>query len=71
MSSDEPFTLRQKVRLAVASIAVILVIILVLQNQEMVSTRLFMWSLDMPRFVLLGSVFLVGGLAGYLVAQRR
>lgn len=64
-------TLLEKLRLVVALIAVALVVILFFQNQETVTTHVFFWTVAMPRFVLLGSVFVMGALAGYLVAHSR
>ncbi len=59
----------QKLRLSVIVILVLLVFVLIVQNQEVVVTNVFMWRLSMPRFVLLGVAFFAGGLAGYLVGR--
>jgi uncharacterized integral membrane protein len=59
----------QKVRLSLAVILVVLVFVLIIQNQEMVVTKIFLWSPEMPRFVLLGGTFLAGGFAGYMVGR--
>ena len=59
----------QKLRLSLTVILVVLVFVLIIQNQEVVVTKVFLWSPSMPRFVLLGLTFLVGGLAGYMVGR--
>ncbi len=69
--STEQLTLKQKVRVGIGALAVVLVLILFFQNQETVSTRVLFWSMEMPRFVLLASVFLLGSLAGFLFGRRR
>jgi uncharacterized integral membrane protein len=62
-------TLRSKLRITVVAVAALLAFVLIVQNQEEVSTRVLLWTIDMPRFVLLGVVFFMGGAAGYLVGR--
>lgn len=62
-------TFLQKIRLGVVAVVAVLMLVLVMQNQESVVTRVYFWRLEMPRFVLLGTVFLVGAFAGYLTGR--
>lgn len=67
MREKRPFTSTLKVILAVALLAAVL--IMVLQNQEPVSTRVLLWSIEGPRFIVLALVFLAGVLAGYVLGR--
>lgn len=60
---------RRKFKIAFAGILLVLVLILVIQNQEPVSTEILLWSFDAPRFALLASVFLLGIVVGYLFGR--
>lgn len=60
---------RRKLKIAFAGILLVLVLILVIQNQDPVSTEVLLWSFDAPRFALLASVFLVGIVVGYLFGR--
>lgn len=60
---------KQKFRLAAVIILALLVIVLIVQNREVAVTHLFLWTVSTPRFVLLGSTFLIGGLAGYMIGR--
>ncbi len=62
-------TFQSKARLSIIAILALLVFILVVQNQETVSTQVYFWTVEMPRFVLLGTFFFVGGFAGYMVGR--
>lgn len=67
MRERRPFTSTLKFLLALSLLAVVL--IMVFQNQEPVSTRILLWSLEGPRFVVLALVFLAGVLAGYVLGR--
>lgn len=67
VSERRPST--RKFKIAFAGILLVLVLILVIQNQEPVSTEVLLWSFDVPRFALLASVFLVGIVVGYLFGR--
>ena len=67
MREKRPFTSTLKFILAVALLTAVL--ILVFQNQEPVSTRVLLWSIEGPRFIVLALVFLAGVLAGYVLGR--
>jgi uncharacterized integral membrane protein len=62
-------TFRDNLQITVTVLVALLVLVLILQNQETAVTEVYFWTLEMPRFVLLAAVFLVGGLAGYLLGR--
>jgi uncharacterized integral membrane protein len=62
---------RDQLRAALLLIVVALFLVLIIQNTESVSTRVFFWVVEMPRFILLGSMFVVGGIIGYLAGRRE
>jgi uncharacterized integral membrane protein len=64
--SDQPVSLYRKVRMALAVVILFIVLVLILQNQDPVTTRILFWAVEMPRFILLGGVFLMGAAVGYL-----
>lgn len=47
-----------------------MLVILMIQNQGVMTTRFLFWSLAMPGFVLLASVVLLGAIAGYAVGRK-
>ena len=57
-----------KAKIIVASIAVVLMIIVVAQNTQSVETRILFVTLAMPRAVLLMLTFGIGAVVGLLVA---
>lgn len=61
---------RGTVRTVAVAAAAIVALVLVVQNQEPVHTQVLFWSLEMPRFALLGGVYLLGAVTGW-VARRR
>ena len=67
MASDRPLT--SKLKFAVTGILLVAVLVLVVQNQEPVSTDLLFWSVEAPRFALLAFVFLAGVLAGHVLGR--
>ena len=64
-------TLGQKLKLVAAAAVAIVALLLVVQNQEPTQTRFLTWSLEMPRFALLGFVWLLGVAAGWFLRRRR
>ncbi len=67
MRERRPFTSTLKFLLALSLLAVVLT--MVIQNQEPVSTRVLLWSVEGPRFVVLALVFLAGVAAGYILGR--
>jgi len=53
-------------KLILAAIGGILAIILIMQNTHTVETKVFFWSVPMPRALLLAVTFLIGFVAGIL-----
>lgn len=49
-----------------AGLLVALALVLVVQNQEAVQSQLFFWQVEMPRFALLGIVYLLGVTTGWI-----
>lgn len=45
-------------------------LVLVVQNQEAVQTRVLFWTVEMPRFALLATVYLLGAATGWVVHWR-
>lgn len=58
-----------KLKIAFAGILLVLVLVLIIQNQEPVSTEVLLWTLEAPRFALFASVFLMGIIVGYLFGR--
>lgn len=67
MSEKRPMT--SKLKFAVAGILLVIVLVLVIQNQEPVSTDILFWSVEAPGFALLAFVFLAGVVTGYVVGR--
>ena len=61
---------RDQLRAALLVIVLALFLVLIVQNTEVVATRVFFWVVEMPRFILLGSMFIVGGIIGFLAGRR-
>lgn len=57
------------IKYVVAGVLLVVVLILVVQNQEPVSTEVLLWSIEAPRFALLALVFLAGVVAGYVLGR--
>jgi uncharacterized integral membrane protein len=64
-------TLRTRIKLAVAAVLVVLMIIVVLQNTEIVHTKVLFGTISMPRAMLLAFAFAAGALAGSLLCLYR
>jgi len=58
----------KKMKLIVALLAVLLVVIVILQNTQPVATRLLFITVTMPNAVLIGLSLLIGVAAGILIA---
>jgi uncharacterized integral membrane protein len=58
-----------KLKIALAGILLVIVLILVIQNQEPVSTEVLFWSVEAPGFALLAFVFLAGIVLGYVLGR--
>ena len=58
----------RRLKLVVALAAVLLVVIVILQNTQSVTTRFLFFTITMPNAVLIGLALLVGMAAGILVA---
>lgn len=42
-------------------------VVLVVQNQEAVQTQVLFWSVEMPRFAMLATVYLLGAATGWIL----
>jgi len=58
----------KRMKLIVALLAVLLVVIVILQNTQPVATRLLFITVTMPNAVLIGLSLLIGVAAGILIA---
>ena len=56
---------------AVAVVLVAIAVTFVVQNRGTITIRLFVPTVSGPLWAALAGVFVLGGLAGYLVAARR
>ncbi len=63
-------TVGQKLRLAGAALVAVLALVLVFQNQAPTETHFLAWSMEMPRFALLGFVWLLGIATGWFLRRR-
>lgn len=61
----------QTLKLIGVGLAVAAVLALAVQNQAPTETRFLVWSAEMPRFALLGIVYLIGVVSGWAVRGRR
>ena len=59
-----------KVKIVIATLLGIVILIVVLQNTEVVETKLLFMSVSMPRAALLFGTLLVGFALGVLMAGR-
>ncbi len=59
------------VKLAGIALALIIVVVLILQNTQQVETKILFATIEMPRAVLLFITAALGFAAGLLVAIRR
>ncbi len=57
-----------KVKMTGAMIALLLIIIIVVQNMGEVETKILFATITMPNSVMLGITFLIGGAAGLFTA---
>ncbi|MCA8922802.1 MAG: DUF1049 domain-containing protein, partial [Planctomycetes bacterium] len=62
--------MKHKLKLGLAGVLAVLMIVLVLQNTEVVQTRLLFMTVEMPRAALLLVTLLVGVVIGMIVAAR-
>ncbi len=60
----------KKLKYSVATLIAVVLVVLMIQNQGVMTTRFLFWSLAMPGFVLMASVFLLGAIAGYAVGRK-
>jgi len=51
-------------------ILAVLALIFVLQNSEVVTINLFIWTIAMSRIILIASLLLIGFLIGFLLARK-
>lgn len=58
------------VRLVLLALIGLAVLVLILQNQEPVQTRLLAWSVEMPRFLLLAVFYGLGVATGWAIRWR-
>ena len=60
-----------KPKLIVVLTLLVLSVILVAQNTEVVSVRLFFWTLQMSRIILIAGMFIIGCIVGFLLGKTK
>lgn len=60
---------KNTLKFVLAGILLVIVLILVVQNQEPMSTEVLVWSVEAPAFVLLAFLFLAGVVTGYVLGR--
>jgi len=59
-----------KPKFIIILILAVLALIFVLQNSEVVTINLFIWTIAMSRIILIASLLLIGFLIGFLLARK-
>lgn len=54
-----------------ALVLIVLFLILLFQNTQMVSVKIYFWEIAMSQIILIPLVLLIGFVAGYLVARFK
>lgn len=62
---------KARVKLIIGAILAVLVVIIMFQNTEQVSTRLLFWNLTLPHVVLLLLMFVFGVVLGFVATTMR
>ena len=60
-----------KLKLIAALVLSALVIILLVQNKQVVTYRLFFWQISISQIVLVPLILIVGFILGFIVAKLR
>ena len=60
----------QILRWVLIGLGVLVILLLILQNQEPVRTRFLGWGVEMPHFLLLAFVYLLGAVTGWVAHWR-
>lgn len=63
-------TMGQRIRHWLVGAAALIALLLVVQNQEPVNTNFLFWNAEMPRFLLLVLVYLLGTATGWILRWR-
>ncbi|MFC5050899.1 LapA family protein [Rubritalea spongiae] len=64
-------TTGKKIRLGIIVALVAIAAIVILQNREQVTTKILFASIEMPQAFLLFLTFVLGALAGFILAYMR
>lgn len=59
------------VRRVIAAILIVLAIVFIIENRQSVEIRLIVPLATLPLWISLTAVFVIGGVAGWLLARRR
>ena len=59
-----------KPKFIIILILAVLALIFVLQNSEVVTINLFIWTIAMSRIIMIASLLLIGFLIGFLLARK-
>jgi uncharacterized integral membrane protein len=60
---------KMKPKLIVSLVVVILLLIFLVQNTQVVTIRLYFWSISMSQIILIPLTLILGFIAGYIVAK--
>jgi uncharacterized integral membrane protein len=59
------------VRRVIAAVLIVLAIVFIVENREKVDIRLIVPLLSLPLWTALTGMFVIGGIAGWLLSRRR
>jgi uncharacterized integral membrane protein len=59
----------KNLKLIIALVLIVLVVILLFQNTEVVTLKIYFWEISMSQIILIPLVLFIGFLAGYGVAR--
>lgn len=64
-------TMGERIKLVAVSAFAACVLLFIIQNSETVQVSFLWWTFALARWIMLPLFFLLGGLAGYLLARTR
>lgn len=65
-TGDAGRTSWERAKLVLVALGALVALLLVVQNQGPVETRFLFWSAEMPRFLLLAVVYVLGAATGWI-----
>lgn len=68
---DEDKGRRVSVRQVIAGVLIVLAVIFIVENRTRVEIRLIVPLISLPLWIVMAGLFVVGGVAGWLLSRRR